>query len=680
MKYKHRKNNQKKPLSHAIPPQLIKDKQFAEIITIANRQSELTVQDRYLYGYALLQTQQKLAALITLWPLAAKNQTQLYEDCAVIARDVFNQDIASSLSDLSEKELHILFLAAQTLAPHSLTYHTIKQHLCNLLWDKKEYEKLEHLLKSSKEKSLSIFIENMSKLAFFQAEKKLSGNIPALIGCVLTGAASFIARHPMYHHDIHDIIPSLTNEIKNLFAEWVHTSKQKISWDSTLLNNFIDYEAHIVTHILELSLKSTMAPNNIIPTPSYLLYYDAATKQISQPFFAWLTTANKELLNLYHADTHHALIFALGGDHLSATNTALKSINISQLNPYIRLMMMLRADNMKKSPLKQPVELSELTVTDTTKIYQHIAVNSIIIMFNQTDKKLLPETFWATLRTYFPVFQQTDLKPILLAQIISMLQIDLQNKKHLNLIEAKNDMHQLQAYDLEQQLNTLYMRQQECSQFLSALNSKQSSLIIKKIKNANALCDHLTLLSDINQLLFYHQAEDSWHHIKSLVENRRLNKFIPLKKLFDFSFKCHCPPCHQHLYITLMPQIVENLQLPIVTTPDASHYRKTQTELAPTKSMFYSEPNPFTTLDVHLTDTKPIIMQKIMQRIQREPEKMAVFRQAQNTLFHPARRFLQHYLRFLAYEEIPADSLASSVLNDAFPNIPFRSELINTHG
>ena len=144
MNYRQTTKPQKQKIPHLISLDLIRGKHFKEIVNIVHEQSVLTNRDRYIYGYSLLQLQQNLQALVTLWPLAAKDHIKLQEDCAIIAAHVFKDEhFLATIEGLSEKTLYALFLIAQKLIPQTQVYAALKQHLFDLLWQKHDYEQVE---------------------------------------------------------------------------------------------------------------------------------------------------------------------------------------------------------------------------------------------------------------------------------------------------------------------------------------------------------------------------------------------------------------------------------------------------------------------------------------------------------------------------------------------------------
>jgi hypothetical protein len=687
MRYTKIKKAQKKRSSCSVSPDLIAGNRFEEIVTILTEKSELKNQDRYLYGYSLLRTQRKLESLITLWPLA-KSYPLLQKDCASIAAHVFKDENLLSSVQLSEEDLYILFLVVKNLIPQSQVCNTLKQRFFNFLWQQKNYEKLERVLKSTKEEFSGILIENLSKLAFFQAEKKLIGNIPAFIGHILTGGACLILRNQVYHGDgdqgdIADKICSLAKEIKYRFSQLEIKNNQTLAWDKSLFENFVDYEASILTQVLQLLVKNGVLHLDIIPTPSYLMAHDSATRRVSQHFLPWLASKHEGLFEMYNADTYHAVFWAISGKELSGVNKILKTGHFNKFHPYLRLAIMFRATNIEKSSLKRSVQICDIeNLNETISLFKMIAIKTVMAMLNEASKIKLSTAFWQMLSEFYPVLQDPELKNSLITKLIYILHKEYEGLVSLNFGTIKNIAYQMNDDEFKKQVEVLSSRQQACSQFLLNLkDEKKSKYSITRIKNKQTLCAHLTLVADSCCLLYAELSVDFFLHIKSLVENKKINKIVPLGDLIDCDFECDCVRCKMDLYRYKILAIGEKLNLPVVHLPDVHFYSNLQM-ISETKtfSSVLSQTDPFEILDVSLDDPKQIIMQKVMKLIQQSPGQMAIFRQAQNELFHPTKRFLHHYFRYFAYEnntvEPKADPLPMPA-HSSVHEIPFRHEFLN---
>lgn len=541
MNYKKVQKTHKQKLSHFISPELIANNRFKEIIGLLNDKVALTNRDRYLYGYSLLRTQKKWEALVTLWPLVVKGHEKLQEDCASIAEDIFKDESFLYSAPLTEEALHVLFSVAKSLSPNSQAYNILKQRYFNLLWQAKDYEKLERIVKSTRDDFSGVLVENLSKLAFFQAERKLTGNIPAFISLILTGAACLILRNDNYHSDIEDTVCLLANELKLLFSQL--KIKKKFTWDEKLFENFVDYEAGVLIQVLQLAVKNNELNLDIIPTPGYLINYDSTTQRVSTKFLPWLAAHNKALFECYNAETYQAVLWLLSGEKLSSIQSILKSIPRNKLDPYLRLALMLRAENMKPSALKGLVQVSDFeNIQVTESIFKNLVVKTVKSMANEKSTMYLKPEIWLILYEFSFMLSDSELKNILIKKTIDVL---------------------VEEYDPD--------------------------------------------------------------------------SFSSSQQKFD----------------TQMP-----------------------------KTSVLLQSNPFDQLGALITDTKQMIMQKVMKLIQQSPEKMASIRQAQNELFNPARRFLHQYLRYLTYDNKNAEieiQSSSAPINVLPTEIPFRHEFLNAN-
>ena len=684
MNYRQTTKPQKQKIPHLISLDLIRGKHFKEIVNIVHEQSVLTNRDRYIYGYSLLQLQQNLQALVTLWPLAAKDHIKLQEDCAIIAAHVFKDEhFLATIEGLSEKTLYALFLIAQKLIPQTQVYAALKQHLFDLLWQKHDYEQLERILKASKKEWSGILVENLSKLVFFQPENKLVGNISAFVGCILTGGACLILRNSIYHSDIAEEIRFLANEIKILFSRLEIKNQQKLSWDKALFESFLDYEVDILTQVLQLAVDSRLAGLDIIPTPSYLINYDAATGRLGQNFLPWLAVLNQELCEMYHVNIYHAVIWVLGGDKLSMINNILKLTTKDQFHPYLRLALMLRAANIKKGSLSRLVQISDFeNLIEPINLFRNVAIQTVYFIVNKTDQINITAEFWRILFKFYPVLQDPAINNILIKKSIQVLYDEHKDRKNLNLCVIKSIARQTNDHKFEKQIDLLCSRQQDCLQFLLTLNdNKKSKKTIKEIKkNELALHEHLALIADSCFLVAAELSEEFFQHIKNLVTNKEINKLIRLKDFFDFN--CECPKCKQYLYNHTISYLVEKLNLSVASIPEVHLITNLQhnSKGSPSKLSILSHPDPFTVLDVAIFDSKQTIMQKVMKLIQQNPDKMAIFRQAQSELFNPAQRFLHHYFRYLSYEDqniVTEVWPLSHLMNFSLHSISIREELLN---
>jgi len=385
-----------------------------------------------------------------------------------------------STAELSTQDLYTLFLTAKNTMPQSSICTVLKRRLFDLLWQTRDYKQLECVLKAVQIEQVGIATENLSKLVFFQLENKLTGNIAALVGQILTGGACLILRNAIYHNDIANAISFLANEIKLLFATFDNKNRAKLAWNSGSLENFIDHEASVLSQVLQLAVHSKDLSLDIIPTPSYLLVYDVGSKRVDKQFLPWLAAVDQELVKLYKLDTYNAVLLTVSSGSLSTSKSILKLPNKDRLHPYLRLALMLRAASVKNFTCPELVAVGEIASQDpqdvTTKLFKQIAIQTMNSVLNTTSE--------------------------------------------------------------------------------------------------------INLTAELLQ---------------------------QLRKTMD------------------------NLNLD-------------QVSIAKTSAL--SLDNPFNILNVPLNATKPVIMQQVMQLIRQMPDRMSIFRQAQNELFNSARRFLHHYLRY----------------------------------
>jgi len=648
----------------------IKNNRFEEIIALLREKPELTRKDQYLYGYSLLRTKKYMDALIAFWPLAAKGHTKIQEDCTSIAAYVFkNEGLLSSLAYLSEDNLYILYQTAKNLFPKSQIYYHLRNHLFDALWQQRHYEKLERILKTSEDAFSSRLVENLSKLAFFQSEKKLLGNIPGFISHILTGAACFIQRNDIYHQDIAKSIRGLSSEIKCLFSN-------NRTWDKVLFANVLHYEATILTCVLELAVKTSGIRLDFIPTPGYLIHFDAAEKQTSQSFLTWLESENKELYEMYHPDTYYAVLWALNGE-TGMNTTAISKIQKNTFHPYLQLALKLRSTVSKKTIFKE--DLEPKTFGNIVSCANHLFKNVLI----QTAQTIAPSdsnAFWIALENFCSLLEEPVLNRIIIAKYLGELKKQLESLENLGIEPLKDFARRIKENDLENKAHLLYVRQLICSQFLSDIaDQKKSKKIITNIKNELTLREQLTLMADSCTLLRGNLSLKPLLHMKSLFKNKRLNKFLPLK---EYMTECICPDCIYRFYLHDMPRIAQTFALNTVCLSDLDKYvnEKFNSTEEQIFSSVLSTSDPFQTLSVALTDNKAAIMQKIMQLIKDSPNEMATFRQAQSELFDPPRRFLHHFLRYLSQMDDEEDFTSLPSSEDRLHNICLRQDFLNEHG
>ena len=359
--------------------------------------------------------------------------------------------------------------------------------LFDSLWQKGEYAELERMLKAQKQGMTGRLIENLSKLAFFQHERKMTGTGTAFVSHILTGGACLIARNKMYHDDIADEIRLLANEIKLIFTQAKIKNKHTLAWDQPLFDIFIDFEANVLIEVLQIAVKNKELNIEFIPSPNYWAIYQVANKPLGQQFLRWLAVESPALSQMYHMDICHAAFWALSGESLSDINSTLKSANINTFHPYLCLALMLRSANMKKSLVKDIVQLSDFeNLKETSSVGKSVAIQTVKNMLSEESKSKLPPAFWELLLDFYPVLEEPELKEILITKLINNLQAKHKARMDLGLNALKNFASRINAHELVTAIDTLCQRQLICSQLMKVLeNEKQSkkSHFLRRVLN-----------------------------------------------------------------------------------------------------------------------------------------------------------------------------------------------------
>ncbi len=287
-----------------IPLELIKVKHYNKIINLINENLINKDSDRYIYSYALLRTQRPLEALINLYSLV-KKYPNLEEDCNCIGILLFKEEDFLSKVQMDEKVLYILFqVARNTILDHKI-YVELQKKLFNLLWKRKEYAKLENILKSYKKEKDGILLENLSKVNFIQYEHKLLSNILGFIGYTLTGAGCLILRDKLYQNNLDKQINSVVEELKKLFLGISAKFKPKFL-DLKLLNAFLEYEAQILIEVLKIAINCGV-DLDFVATPSYFIIYDPSNLLLAK-FKFWLQKYDLNLDRIYDRINYDAII------------------------------------------------------------------------------------------------------------------------------------------------------------------------------------------------------------------------------------------------------------------------------------------------------------------------------------------------------------------------------------
>lgn len=330
---KHKSDLSQKQVASVVSPALYQGNQFKEIINLCADKKDLNTSDQYLYGYALFRQKQPLEALVVLWPLAQQGNQALKEDCRLLAQCVFqNRQLFESLS-LSAQVLATLFSAANRLTPESPCLPVIQNKLLEALWLEGDYDSVERILKSSKAAFSGTLLENLGKLSFYQSVNKLSGDPIAKASYLLTSAACFILRHPMYHADILSILQLFSEEIEHLLLHRV----QSLAKYQTVLVKHLAQETSLLAQVLALAIKDPALTLDIIPTPGYLNYFDATTNRVGEKFLAWLQASDQNLNQQYQAALASKTLKKDSNPHTMPCHSCHRLPVLSQANPFEQL-------------------------------------------------------------------------------------------------------------------------------------------------------------------------------------------------------------------------------------------------------------------------------------------------------------------------------------------------------
>lgn len=548
----------------------------------------------------------------------------------------------------------------------------LEQTTLNTLWIDEKYDQLEYILKLTKEKYSASRVELLGKLAFFQAKKKLSSNLPAFIGLVLTGGACLVLNHSVYHSEIEAEMQALGCEIKLLFSQILSKNTRKLPWNSTAINSYIDYEVSVLTHLLKLRVNQSDESIALIPSPSYFMTYAGSDVQLTQSFMPWLIEHSPTLVELYQANTHKAVLWVFFGEKISVIKDIMKLNPQMQFNPFLRLAISLRAEQIKPNSLQEAVRLDEFGEPACLEgVYQKIALNIAKSIINTTSSKNDLSRFWILLVEFYPVLTDPDIKQPLFAQIMQIFTQLVAEHNFTQAFVVNAMLDRLGEEKLVQELDKFFDRMDVCTSFLDSIaGEKKSKKLINAIKDEDNLRNHLTLLIDSSRYLVDMAClQDLYEHTHRLILKKKVNELLPLKTYFTSDFDPRCRDCYEKLFTHDFSFLVDKLKLPVMKVPEAPDMINPASKTvgyAPYLSIL-SQPNPFDVLQSDLTDSKPIIMQKVMKLIKERPNEMSGFRQAQGELFNPSRRILHHYLRTFQYDN-PLPSVG-----DTMTEIPLRT-------
>ncbi len=662
-------------------------KAFPAMINTLQKKQSFTTAERYLYGYALLQQHQYLKTLIIWRPLMGGNkQSVIQEDYGFVANTVFQDIEALKTVPLAEQELYMLVNIVAKLDQQSAAYSILLHRLSTELWEKQAYDKLSQLLKSHKHTFSHHTLENLSKLDYLQAQNKCLSHPQAFVGHVLTGGACLILRNESYHQDMERAVQLLAHEIQHVYYQTLDatkTNRQKSPWSMQVLAQFTDYEAWILTHVLQVVLKYGQR-FSIIPTPSYFMIYNPSTHRVSEDFLSWLITKNPDLASLYDKTLYGMVFWALSGITLTAKQPIAKQIKaVGSLDPYIRLAIILRLTKRGDDKDDDKISLADFEKHEAcSALYRKIAIKTVTTLLTQHSDRPIDfnADFWKILFECYPVIKTDYLGTLLTKTLLNCLHH--QHKKGQDLMLEAMDawFHRIDHPVLANRLETLRRYQRQGLSLLSATDTKAGiNKTIKKINNTTDLQQALILIAETCYLLYPNLSLSMFMYLKAIMNHDRLNRLLPLQESLDFNFSCQCVDCREHLFKQQIFACLRCLKLEILPLPDVNHYIDPNDTNMPTfqKSQLATT-NPFKKMDAPVHATKQEIIKKMMALISQQPNNMAAIRQAQSELFDPAKRFVHHYLNFLAYDDRakPHQEPIETTVNVSLINaIPIRYEL-----
>jgi hypothetical protein len=404
MRYKKDQKLQKVLASQAlgsIDRTLIQRKQYAEIVQ-RYQPHRLTPASRYLYGYALLQTQAYGAALQIFWSLV-QAYPALKEECMSILHHVLDEP-RFTFSLFSSEELITLWTQVDSLDFTLGFKQKFRTELMIWLWQQSEYVLLERVLKLSSDIDAGSGLENLSKLTFLrirhlaQASQKCIIDPPYFISHILTGGASLIARKAEYHQDMPKALSALAQELKLLFEPLKHQKSvtgSQASWD-----HYVDFETSILNLILNVAIP--VFDGGLIPGPFYL--QGQANKEGLTERIFHITQMHPALRQLYIPEIYQALFWAVSGVGKFIMPTELKTYPL--LNPYFRLALWLRAESEGHRTLSTGMKLHDFKRLPLRDHYLRVFVLQTWHALKDKNARVRPRLMkkLASLSAFFPEF------------------------------------------------------------------------------------------------------------------------------------------------------------------------------------------------------------------------------------------------------------------------------------
>jgi len=679
--------NKKKQKNNSVPPEMITSSRFKEIAKILGEKDNLSNKDRYLLGYSLLRSNKALDALTILWPLAIKKRGVLEQDCLIIARSFFKIEGELCALSLTDDQLLTLFYIAREAHPNTNPYYLLKKRLFSLLWSSRHYDKLERMIKSSKNKYSSSLVENLGKLQYFQAEKKLIENPRGFVSYILTGGACLILRNPLYRECMEHAIRLLALMIKSTYTSLNDRKKSSCLFDAVMFESFVDYESEILIHALEVAIKHNLDKIEVVPTPSYLMIYDPSGTKVGTSFLSWLVSKDKSLAEIYEPVTYRTAFWAMTGKELLSGNGDVLSLCRSHFKnkPHLKLAIMLRAMDCLSAPFKDIVKPNEFKKSKSRNaLYKNIAIKTAQTLAATQGNHESKKELYHLLLSFYDYIGNDNLANLLVSALVRDLQRARHENRSLDISMLKSLSYKIGNLDLKKMVDTIHGRQERCKKLIKSLENKNAlKKTIKSINTRAELQRHITLIADACCLTYGDLSATMYHHVKDLVNNNKINKIIPLQESIKVKLSCDCRDCRKRLYRSIIPMMCTKMKLATVVIPTpGENILKNSTEnecnnILKMYSVINTKVDPFKTLGVSITASKKAVMQKVMALIGDRPDEMALLRNAQQVLFNPITRFISHYLHGLINEESIDNNepvVTSDNLEDTLHNIKFRKE------
>lgn len=682
MKYKKKKTQKK---SSRILSDLIIGNRFTEIVKLLGNQKKCAPDEAYLYGYALLRLHKTLDTLVVWWPLALKKGGEIENDCTTIAYSFFEDERKLQRLTATDEQLLTLFYIARTHFDCSNAYRIVRQRLYDRLWSNHDYEKLEKVIKSSKDPFSSPTVENLSKLTYFQMQKKLPNNPLGFASYILTGGSCLLLRNPFYKDDKAQCSQLLSNHIKQHYANYKNTYNMKATCEPELFNAFVDYESDILVEVLQLINKSQTPTAMIVPTPHYLTIYDPDNQKVGTAFLTWLIDQDKALSTIYDPSVYHLTFWAVTGKRLLSANDDaywLDSHHAQQYNPYLKLALTLRSisEGQLTSPKSTSILPDEFTASNSSSaFYRKMAIKTIENVLTSKVSSQYFTHIYDYILSIYPFFNDERIADLLIYTQLQKLYRDYESQLTLNFEPLATLATKINHTELQTTIECILQRSKQCDAFLRKLEKRNGSkTLLNQIQSLNELKTHMSLIVDCCYLYYGRLDETLFFHIEKITKNKKLNTLFPLSDTILCDFHCACTNCQHAVYRNEIPDLANKMNISTVRLPEKEHYKKQsdnqEKQQQKLSTLVDQMDNPFEVLDVSIHDDKKTIMKKVMHLMADAPQKMATLRNAQTLIFNPATRFVIEYFHFLAHDDLitTSDTQTSNQSAVELKNIPLR--------